>query len=69
MKKFKLVIEHDADGIRMSGENDGFNVLELIALLDVKKTDLMEQFTKLDNFKHHRVAKTKEGEWTEIRKE
>ena len=68
MKRFKLVIEHDADGVRMNGENDGFNVLEIIALLDVKKNDLIEQFAKCDNFTHHRVAKTDDG-WKEIRKE
>lgn len=65
MKRFELVIESDANGVRMTGQNDGFNVLEIMALLDVKKTDIMEQFTKCENFTSHRVAKV-DGEWKEI---
>ena len=67
MKRFELVIEDDGDSCIMSGTNEGFNVLELIALLDVKKIDLMEQFTKRENFTHHRVVK-KDGEEAEIQK-
>ena len=67
MKRFELVIEQDDNGLTMSGENDGFNVLEIVALLDIKKIDLVEQFTKRENFTHHRTAKVN-GEWNEIRK-
>ena len=68
MKRFELVIEWDANGMRMTGENDGFNILELIALLDVKRNDIIEQFTKCENFSHYRVAKAN-GEWKEIVRE
>lgn len=67
MKRFELVIEQDANSLVMNGENEGFTALELIALLDIKKTDIMEQFTKRENFTHHRVAK-KDGDAVEIRK-
>lgn len=67
MKRFELVIEDDFDGCRISGTNEGFTALELIALLDIKKIDIIEQFTKRENFTHHRVAKF-DGETEEIQK-
>ena len=68
MKRFELVIEWDENGISVNGENDGFSAIELIALLDIKKNDIMEQFTKCENFRHHRVC-NENGEWREIVKE
>lgn len=67
MKRFELVIEQDADSLVMNGDNDGFTALELIAMLDIKKLDIIEQFTKRENFTHHRVAKH-DGETVDIQK-
>ena len=66
-KRFEMVIEHDDNGLTITGENNGFNVLELIALFDIKKSDLVEQFTKCENFTHHRICND-DGEWKEIKK-
>lgn len=68
MKRFELVIKCDDNGVTMTGENDGFNALEIIALLDIKKTDIMEQFTKCENFTHRRIC-NENGEWKNIVKE
>jgi len=68
MKKFELVVEVSDNTLSMSGTNDGFTALELIALLDIKKLDIIEQFTKHGNFTHRRVAQ-KNGEWVSIEKE
>ena len=65
MKRFELVIETDGNGMKMYGTNDGFNPLELVALLDIKKNDIIEQFTKCENFTHHRVCK-KGDDWVNI---
>lgn len=68
MKKFELVVEMSDNTLSMGGTNDGFTALELIALLDIKKLDIIEQFTKLENFTHRRVVK-RNGEWVSIEKE
>ena len=65
MKRFELVIEWDGNGLRMNAKNDGFNILELIALLDVNKSDIVEQFTKHDNFTSHRIVRVGD-QWEEI---
>lgn len=67
-KKFTLIITDNGDGsLNFSGENIGFNGLELIGLLDMKKVDVIDQMNGRYDFK--RYAVNEKGERTEIVKE
>ena len=68
MKKFVLTIEQEGNGYTMNATNEGFNPFELIAILDVKKNDLIEQLTQCENFTHRRIY-NENGEKYEIEKE
>ena len=51
MKKFEIIFTMDDDGvISISGENNGFTALEAIALLEMKKSDVLDQVNKPTKF-------------------
>ena len=58
MKKFELTFIQHSDGtIDIDGNNDGFNLLEIIGLLEIKLDDLREQANHPERFvKHTRTA-------------
>ena len=58
MKKFELTFTQHNDGtIDINGNNDGFNLLEIIGLLKIKLDDLCEQANHPERFvKHTRTA-------------
>ena len=72
MKKFTLTCTENNDGyIEMKMMNTGFNGMELIAIIETKKADLIEQMTHPEKFTCKReyaesdgsvVHKFKEGE-------
>ena len=43
MHKFKITFEMTANGLRIESENMGFTGLELIGLLELKKSDILKQ--------------------------
>lgn len=43
MKRFILMITENEGAINFESENDGFNALELIAFLEMKKHDVVVQ--------------------------
>lgn len=62
MKKFVLSCVETVDGsIKMSMTNTGFNGMELIAILETKKADLIEQCTHPEKFKHEREYVDSDG--------
>ena len=57
MKKFELTItETDPGIINTVGNNNGFNALELLGLLELKKQDVINQINKPGMFKHTRTV-------------
>lgn len=71
MKKFTLTAEADDKQITVSSENDGFNFMELIGILEHKLRDLYEELKYPEQFKRfhvdkdgNRVEMVKEGEET-----
>ena len=51
MKKFEIIFTMNDDGaISISGENNGFTALEAIALLEMKKSDVLDQVNKPTKF-------------------
>jgi hypothetical protein len=72
MKKFVLTCQQgDDDNIRLEFRNEGFNGMEIIAILETKKADLIDQAMHPEKFKFVReavlddgstVKKVKEGE-------
>lgn len=75
MKKFTLTCTENIDGhIEMKMIQTGFNGMELIAILETKKADLIEQMVHPEKFTMKReyvdsdssvVNKFKEGETTD----
>lgn len=43
MKKYTLTITEDKDSFKVESENEGFNSLELYAILDIKRQDILKQ--------------------------
>lgn len=43
MSTYSLKFEDNGDTIRCDAKNDGFSILEMIGMLEVKKDDLMRQ--------------------------
>ena len=43
MRKFELIVTEDNGVFNFVSENDGFNALELIAFLEMKKHDVVVQ--------------------------
>ena len=66
-KKFTLTAEADDKQITVTGENDGFNVMELIGILDHKIRDLYEELRYPERFK--RFYTDKDGNRVELVKE
>jgi hypothetical protein len=68
MKKWTVTFEALDDGsIGVSSENRGFNSFELLALLDLKKCDLLAQLSPETRFK--RVLIDEDGSEFEIKEE
>lgn len=62
MKTFKLVCTEKDDGmIEMRMQNEGFNGMEIIAILETKKADLIEQTTHPEKFRYEREAVLEDG--------
>lgn len=70
-KKFTLTVEREDDNLRIEGNNDGFNVFEIIGFLRLKEQDLMDQFNgkHVTNATFIRTAKAADGTIIEITKE
>lgn len=70
MKKFTIEIVFDEnDGmIHTNVTNDGFNAMELLGLLEMKKMDIIDQCLYPEKFKHTRKFKA-DNEWYEVTKE
>ena len=43
MRKFELIVTEDNGVFTFTSKNDGFNALELIAILEMKKHDVVVQ--------------------------
>ena len=67
MKKFTLTAEADDKQITISSENDGFNFMELIGILEHKLRDLYEELKYPERFKRFYVDK--DGKRVEVVKE
>ena len=62
MKEFVLkCIQKDDDNIELSMSNDGFNGMEIMAILETKKFDLIEQVTHPEKFTYRREYKDTDG--------
>ena len=62
LKKCELIMTQNEDGtISVDGNNDGFNALELVGFLEMKKQDILEQINHPEKFKHTRTL-VKDGE-------
>ena len=69
MKKFTMEVTMDLDGsIEVSGENNGFNAFELIAFLELKKQDIIDQVNNKDKFEYKRSYIDESGEKIEVTK-
>lgn len=56
MKKFVLTFTVGDDGmLRSTGENTGFTALELLGMLETKKTDIIDQMMHHELFKRYVV--------------
>lgn len=56
-KRFELIAEVDDDDVMTTKVyNDGFNGLELLGILDLKKTDIIDQSFHPEKFKFVRTA-------------
>jgi hypothetical protein len=65
MRTYTLIFtEHDAGGMDVSATNCGFNGLELVTLLELKKQDILEQVR--NPIKFNRVIHRDNGEVAEI---
>lgn len=66
MKKYTVLITEDEDTnmIKINRENQGFNVLELLGLLEYIRMDIQKQITDKEfakkNIEHKRVVVDKE---------
>lgn len=61
-KKFELILTQNEDGtINVGGNNNGFNALELVGFLEMKKQDILDQINRPEKFKHKRTV-VKDGE-------
>lgn len=49
MSTYSLKFEDNGDTIRCDAKNDGFSILEMIGMLEVKKDDLMRQLKDKTN--------------------
>lgn len=56
MSTYSLKFEDNGDTIRCDAKNDGFSILEMIGMLEVKKDDLMRQLKDKNKFTHRRIG-------------
>ena len=62
MKKFTLTCTQDnEDNVQLKFVNEGFNGMEIVAVLETKKADLIEQFTHPEKVKYERVCTLENG--------
>ena len=50
MAKFELVVTRNGDDWKFNTYNDGFTAVELIGMLDMKKTDVLNQINEFTKF-------------------
>lgn len=68
MKKFEFIVTvDDAHLINVSTVNEGFNAVELLGLIELKKNDILDQMYNQTEFK--RVSKVNGEEFDIIKKE
>lgn len=56
MSTYSLKFEDNGDTIRCDAKNDGFSILEMIGMLEIKKDDLMRQLKDKNEFTHKRIS-------------
>ena len=57
MKKFEMTVTlADNDGFSVEVNNNGFNALEIIGFLEMKKQDILEQINHPEKFEYRRTA-------------
>ena len=59
MRTYRLEFIDTDNGVTVTGENDGFSVLELISMLELKKLDLIHQAN--ESTKYARTAHLENG--------
>jgi hypothetical protein len=63
MKEFILTVTVDNKGaLIFDGHNDGFTAPEIVAFLEIKKQDIIDQITQPDRFVHKRTFVNNNGE-------
>lgn len=65
MRRFELIVTDENGVLNFSSENDGFNALELIAFLEMKKHDVVVQVEAQTNYDREIVKCGKKFEITE----
>ena len=56
MSTYFLKFEDNGETIQCDAKNDGFSILEMIGMLEVKKDDLMRQLKDKNEFTHKRIS-------------
>ena len=67
MKRFKIIYTIDDDQMKIETYVDGFSTLEMLAALDIKREDIMNQCTHSTEFK--RTRKFPDGTEMEVTKD
>ena len=65
-KSFKLTAYETREGTMVETENEGYNAIEIIGLLEAKKRDIIEQIYNPEKFKRINVS---DGTEIEVREE
>ena len=60
-RKCKFIITETKDGFNTKFINDGFNALEILGMLDLKRRDIIEQMYHPEDFMFVRETKTEDG--------
>ena len=60
-RKCKFIITETKDGFNTRFINDGFNALEILGMLDLKRRDIIEQMYHPEDFMFVRETKTEDG--------
>jgi hypothetical protein len=55
-KSFKLTAYETREGTMVETENEGYNAIEILGLLEAKKRDIIEQIYNPDRFKRINVS-------------
>lgn len=64
MRTYRLEFVDTDNGVTVTGENDGFSVLELISMLELKKLDLIRQAN--ESTKYARTVHLENGNIVDI---